>query len=120
MYINRRGLVDNPGFKGVAKQMSFDAQSMLIVMSNDMQKVSSDLIEELKDTKMRLIIFSMRMNGLLPPFQTPSERFSSMASRARLPDFSGLRSSMRLSMSRMQRIPAAVSSVMALLLFFHK
>lgn len=105
MYINRRGLVDNPGFKEVAKAMSFDTQSMLLVMAHDVQSVSSDVLEELRETRMRLMIFSMKMNGLLPPFETAQMRFSRLA-RAR---FSGL-----------QRIPAAVSSAMALLLFFHK
>ena|SRR3989344_184878 len=106
MYINRRGLVDNPGFRGIVKAMSFDMQSLLLMMANDMQGVSKDLIEELKETRMRLMIFSMKMKGLLPPFQTPPERF------ARLVRFSVL--------PGLQRASAAVSSAMALLLFFHK
>jgi hypothetical protein len=116
MYINRRGLVDNLRFKGVVKTMSSDAQSMLIVMANDVQNVSEDLIEELKETRMSFMIFSMKMRGLVPPFQTPAERLKNAVASARLPDFSGLRS----SMSRLSRIPAAVSSVMAVLLFFHR
>ena len=120
MYINRRGLVDNLRFKGVVKAMSFDAQSILFMMAHDTQKVSNDIVEELKETRISLMIFSMRMNGLLPPFQTPSERLANIASRAKLPDFSGLRLSMMSPMSRLQRIPAAVSSAMAMLLFFHR
>lgn len=116
MYINRRGLVDNPGFKGVVQAMSFDTQSMLLVMANDMQNVSSDLIDEIKETRIRLMIFSMKINGLLPPFQTPSQRLTGMMSMIKMPDFSGL----RLSISRLRRIPAAISSVMALILFFNR
>ena len=103
MYINRGGLADNPGFKEIVKRMSFDIQSMFLVMAGDVQNVSNDILEELKETRMRLMIFSMKMNGLLPPFETASMRFSRMA---RLP--------------ALQRASLAVSSAMAVLLFFHK
>ncbi|MCX6707495.1 MAG: hypothetical protein NT001_05145 [Candidatus Woesearchaeota archaeon] len=110
--MNRRGLVDNLRFKGVVKTMSSDLQSIFLVMAGDTQSVSNDLFEDLKETRMSLMIFSMKMRGLVPPFQTPAERLTDMISRARLPDFSAL--------SRLSRIPAAVSSVMALLVFFHR